>query len=168
MHYNDNCYSTQINILCILYSKMDNIREKINKFISSRNICVLATVEGDRPYCSLMSYVADEASREFYMITLRNTHKFQNLLVNPQVSLLIDSRDDNEFSSAQALTVEGFYTPVSDPKKNKWARSKLAAQNPALKAFCNLPDTEVLCVRVRSFLFLNGLQDSHYLTIDNI
>jgi len=145
---------------------MDNIREKINKFISNKSICVLATVEGDRPYCSLMNYLADESSGGFYMVTLRNTRKFQNLLANPRASLLIDSRDSAEFSSAQALTVEGVYEPVSDQEKIKWAKSKLCADNPLLEDFFNLPDTEVLCIRARSFLFLNGLLDSHYLVID--
>jgi nitroimidazol reductase NimA-like FMN-containing flavoprotein (pyridoxamine 5'-phosphate oxidase superfamily) len=145
---------------------MDKTREKINKFISGKNICVLATIEGDRPYCSLMNYFADESGSKFYMATLRNTRKFQNLLANPLVSLLIDSRENAEFSSAQALTVEGIYEPISDQEKIKWAKSRLCAKNPSLEEFCNLPDTEVLCIRARSFLFLNGLLDSHYLVID--
>jgi len=146
--------------------QMDKIREKINKFISSKNICVLATVEGDRPYCSLMNYLADESGSKFYMATLRNTRKFQNLLTNPRVSLLIDSRENAEFSLAQALTVEGICEPISDQEKVKWAKSRLCARNPFLEEFCSLPDTEVLCIRARSFLFLNGLLDSHYLVID--
>ena len=144
---------------------MDNIKEKINKFISNKQICVLATVEGDRPYCSLMNYVADESGIEFYMVTLRNTRKFQNLLANPKASMLIDSRDSAEFSSARALTIEGVYEPMSDQQKIKWAKSKLVAENPTLKGFCNLPDIEVLCIRARSFLLLNGLLDSYYVAV---
>jgi nitroimidazol reductase NimA-like FMN-containing flavoprotein (pyridoxamine 5'-phosphate oxidase superfamily) len=145
---------------------MDKIREKINNFITNKSICVLATVEGDRPYCSLMNYFADDSSSKFYMVTLRNTRKFQNLLSNPWVSLLIDSGDNADLSSAQALTVEGVYESISDQQKIKWAKSRLSAENPPLEEFCNLPDTEVLCIRARSFLFLNGLLDSHYLVID--
>ena len=38
-----------------------------------KNICVLATVGGRKPHCSLMAYVTDENCTEIYMVTHKNT-----------------------------------------------------------------------------------------------
>ena len=69
------------------------MRPDIRELIQSGKTCVLATVSEGQPHCSLMSYAADENGREIYMATLRNTKKYKNLVVNPSVSLLIDSRE---------------------------------------------------------------------------
>jgi nitroimidazol reductase NimA-like FMN-containing flavoprotein (pyridoxamine 5'-phosphate oxidase superfamily) len=64
------------------------MREDIQALICGNSHCVLATAVGNRPHCSLMSYTAAPGGRELYMVTLRNTQKFENLLANPQVSVV--------------------------------------------------------------------------------
>ena len=34
--------------------------KEMQAFAKEKNICVLATVHGKKPYCSLMAYVTDE------------------------------------------------------------------------------------------------------------
>ncbi len=46
----------------------------------------------NEPHCSLMSYAVNEDCREIYMMTFRSTRKYENLLSNPVVSLLVDNR----------------------------------------------------------------------------
>jgi nitroimidazol reductase NimA-like FMN-containing flavoprotein (pyridoxamine 5'-phosphate oxidase superfamily) len=36
------------------------LTERIRALVTSQHVCVLATVDKDRPYCSLMNYVTDE------------------------------------------------------------------------------------------------------------
>ncbi len=67
--------------------------EKMKHFVRKKNICVLATVSDHKPYCSLMAYITDATCEEIYMVTHKNTTKFNNLQNNPLVSLLIDSRE---------------------------------------------------------------------------
>jgi nitroimidazol reductase NimA-like FMN-containing flavoprotein (pyridoxamine 5'-phosphate oxidase superfamily) len=69
--------------------------EAIKILIKSKDICVLSTVSGGDPHCSLMSYVTDDTCREFYMITLTKTKKYRNLKGNSAVSLLIDTREED-------------------------------------------------------------------------
>ena len=61
-----------------------------------KDMCVLATASGGAPHCSLMAYVTDEDCSEIYMATQRNTQKYKNVLENPFVSLLIDTREDHK------------------------------------------------------------------------
>lgn len=130
-----------------------------------KNICVLATVADGKPYCSLMAYVTDENCKEIYMVTHKNTNKYENLLVNPSVSLLIDTRDIPPLSEAKALTIEGTYSAIESKEKREKIRDKLLAVHPHLADFINHPEAEVLRIKIRSFLLLKGLQDAHFQSI---
>ncbi|MGD2185901.1 MAG: pyridoxamine 5'-phosphate oxidase family protein [Desulfobacterales bacterium] len=127
-----------------------------------KNICVLATVADDKPYCSLMAYVTDENCEEIYMVTHRNTQKYKNLTENPAVSLLIDSREESPRSEAKALTIEGVCAEIEGEEKQKKATAKLLAVHPHLAGFIDHPEAEILCVKIDSFLLLNGLQEAHF------
>ena len=129
---------------------------------AQKNICVLATVAGRKPHCSLMAYVTDENCTELYMVTHKNTKKFKNLMENKFVSLLIDTRETAPRSKAKALTVAGECTVIKGEKKRQKVRSKLLAVHPHLSEFMNHAEAEILCVRIRSFLLLDGLHEARF------
>ena len=130
-----------------------------------KNICVLATVADGKPYCSLMAYVTDENCKEIYMMTHKNTTKYENLMKNPSVSILIDTRDIPPRSEAKALTVEGTYAAIESEEKRKKVRAKLLSVHPHLAGFINHPEAEVLRFKISSFLLLNGLQDAYFQSV---
>ena len=57
--------------------------EIVKNLILSKDVCVLATINKDRPHCSLMAYVAEEDCRRVYMATRSDTRKWSNLQDNP-------------------------------------------------------------------------------------
>ena len=130
-----------------------------------KNICVLATVGGRKPHCSLMAYVTDENCTEIYMVTHKNTNKYKNLMENPSVSLLIDTREISPRTKAKALTVEGVCTAIKREEKRKKVHAKLLEVHPHLSEFINHSEAEILCVRIQSFLLLDGLQQAHYQSV---
>jgi nitroimidazol reductase NimA-like FMN-containing flavoprotein (pyridoxamine 5'-phosphate oxidase superfamily) len=130
-----------------------------------QNICVLATVAGQKPYCSLMAYVTDQNCTEMYMVTHKNTNKYKNLLKNPSVSLLIDTRKISTRSTAKALTVAGVCTVIENEEKRNKVRAELLAVHPHLAEFINHSEAEILCVQIHSFLLLNGLQEAHFQSV---
>jgi len=142
--------------------------ERIKSLVKEKDICVLATVSGDKPHCSLMAYVTDDDCREIYMVTHRESRKYENLMKNRSVSLLIDTREEHAGSrlpEAKALTVSGTFMKIDDKDKKIQVRSKLVERHPHVKEFLDHPDAEILCIRVESFLLLNGLTDAHYETV---
>ena len=142
--------------------------QKMKALVKEKDVCVLATTSADKPHCSLMAYVADEDSREIYMVTHRQSRKYENLMKNPSVSLLIDTRDEHFGSrrpDAKALTVSGTFGKIDDENKITHVRSKLLEKHPQVEEFLDHPDAEILCIRVESFLLLNGLTDAHYETV---
>ena len=84
--------------------------EEMKALVRQNDICVLATASQNQPHCSLMAYTTDDECREIYMVTKKLTRKYRNLMENPSVSLLIDTRSEDPGSDrlkAKALTVEG-------------------------------------------------------------
>jgi nitroimidazol reductase NimA-like FMN-containing flavoprotein (pyridoxamine 5'-phosphate oxidase superfamily) len=137
--------------------------EKMKALVRKKNICVLATVSGDKPYCSLMAYITDAACDEIYMVTHRNTTKFNNLQKNPSVSLLIDSRETQPRSNAQALTIDGVFIPLIDENKKQKIRDRMMESFPHMKDFIHHPESELIRIKINSFLLLDGLTESHFI-----
>ena len=50
--------------------------DQMKALARENNMCVLATDAGRKPYCSLMAYVTSESCEEIYMVTQRNTQKY--------------------------------------------------------------------------------------------
>jgi len=139
--------------------------ERMKTLAREKDICVLATVSGGNPHCSLMAYVTDDDCREIYMVTHKETKKYKNLLENPSVSFLIDTREEHTGSRrprAKALTVTGLFQKMEGEAKKKRARARLLERHPHLAGFIDQADAELLCIKVTSFLLLNGLTDAHF------
>ena len=141
---------------------------KMKALVKRKDICVLATVSENNPHCSLMAYVTDNDCREIYMVTNRQSTKFRNLSANPSVSLLIDTREEHtgmQRPDAQALTVSGVYQEIQDETKKTRIRSKLLEKHPHIKNLMDMPDAEIFCVKVTSFLLLDGVAKAHFETL---
>ena len=143
--------------------------EKMKDIIKKNDLCVLATVTEGRTHCSLMSYVSDDEGCEIYMVSQRSSRKYLNLIENPIVSLLIDTREEEkgqERSNIKALTVKGEYRILNDPEKKDTMRSRLLKQHPHLADFLNDPGADIFFIRVKSFQLLDGVKDVFLETID--
>ena len=84
---------------------------------------------------------------------------------NPSVSLLIDTREISPRTKAKALTVEGICAAIDEKKKRQKVQALLLDVHPHLSEFINHSEAEILCVRIQSFLLLDGLQESHYQSV---
>ena len=112
--------------------------EKMKNFVKKKNICFLSTITGNQAYCSLMAYITDETCEEIYMVTHKNTTKFNNLQKNPWVSLLIDSRETKPRSNAQALTINGVFVPFLDEGKKQKIRDYMVESFQRWSGLCCL------------------------------
>jgi nitroimidazol reductase NimA-like FMN-containing flavoprotein (pyridoxamine 5'-phosphate oxidase superfamily) len=143
--------------------------EAIKTLIKSRDVCVLSTVFGGEPHCSLMSYVTDDTCREFYMITLRGTKKYRNLEGNSAVSLLIDTREedvDRRRKDIRALTVSGVFQKLEDPSEEERILRQLLKKHPHLKEFAESDEAKVFAVRAKAFQLLDGVSRSLFEEVD--
>lgn len=133
-----------------------------------KDLCVLATVSGGNPHCSLMAYTTNDECSEIYMVTHRNTRKLKNLMENPSVSLLIDTREEHKGShlpEAEAMTVSGVFEWLEDDREKAMVRERLLKRHPHLRIFLDDPDSELIRVKIHSFLLLKGFTDGHFVEI---
>ena len=144
------------------------ILEKMTALVRKKNVCVLSTVSDNKPYCSLMAYITDGTCKEIYMMTHKNTTKFNNLQKNPSVSLLIDSRETQPRSNAQALTIGGVFIPLVDDNKRQNILDRMLESFPHMKNFLHHPESEIIRVKINSFLLLDGLTESHFVSLKDL
>jgi nitroimidazol reductase NimA-like FMN-containing flavoprotein (pyridoxamine 5'-phosphate oxidase superfamily) len=143
--------------------------EKMKALAKQKDTCVLATVSGVEPHCSLMSYATDDDCREIYMITHKQTKKYRNLLHNGKVSLLIDTREEDRAGGREvtkALTINGVFHKIAGESGKKEALDRLLKKHPNLRMFADSPDAEIFAVRIKSFQLLEGISDSSFVSLD--
>lgn len=142
--------------------------EEIKNLIQSKGTCVLATVSGEIPHCSLMSYITNDEGNEIYMVTKKKTKKFYNLVRNPRVSLMIDTREEDSGTRrglAKALTVNGLFQRIEDVLKSSRIRGQILKRHPYLAELMNDPGAEIFCIRVESIQLVEGPLNSYFETI---
>lgn len=142
------------------------MRKDIRELIEANNICVLATVSEGEPHCSLMSYATDDDCREIYMATHKETKKYRNLITNPSVSLLIDSRQaaggKGPKRQTKALTIAGMFQRNIDKNTLPSVRARLFEKHPELINVFNDPDTEIIVVKISTVQLLDGITDAYF------
>jgi nitroimidazol reductase NimA-like FMN-containing flavoprotein (pyridoxamine 5'-phosphate oxidase superfamily) len=144
------------------------MREEIDRLIRNHDLCVLSTVSGGEPHCSLMSYVTDDDCREFYMIAQPETKKYRNLEENNVASLLIDTREDDtdrKRRDIRALTVRGIFRRVEDKGEEEAVLQRLLRRHPHLGEFAETGKAKVFAVRATSFQLLEGVSRSSFVEL---
>jgi len=139
--------------------------EKMKDIVLGNDLCVLATVADGEPHCSLMSYIPDEEGGEIYMISCRETKKYSNLMKNPTVSLLIDTREEEKGQRRlymKALTVSGEFQTINNPEKKDLIRANFLKRHPHLTDFLNDPGAEIFSIKIKSFQLLDGVKDAFF------
>jgi nitroimidazol reductase NimA-like FMN-containing flavoprotein (pyridoxamine 5'-phosphate oxidase superfamily) len=160
---------TTIRLKKIIEKGNRKMSEKMKSMVKENDLCVLATVSEGKPHCSLMSYIADEEGREIYLVSHKQTKKYSNLMKNPSVSVLIDTREEERGqrrTDLKALTVSGEFQTLNDPRKEDLIRGKFLKRHPHLRDFLNDPDAEIFSIKINSFQLLDGVKDAFFETID--
>jgi uncharacterized pyridoxamine 5'-phosphate oxidase family protein len=109
-----------------------------------------------------MSYATGKDCREIYMATLKNTKKYRNLIANPSVSLLIDTRDADPKGKTRALTVTGVVQAVENDKRIAEVRESLLKKHPDLKDFFNNPDARIVVIKATALQLLDSVTNSYF------
>ena len=141
----------------------------MKELVKANDLCVLATVSEGRPHCSLMSYISDEDGHEIFLISHKTTKKYVNLMENPKVSLLIDTREEEKGERRihiKALTVSGEFQTINDSVKKGLIRERFLKRHSHLIDLLNDPDAEIFSIKVKSFQLLDGLKDAFFQIIE--
>lgn len=120
---------------------------------------VLATVFSGKPYISIVAYALTRDMKVAIFATPKDTQKYQNLLRNKHVALLIDNRrnTDRDYAGAESVSILGMAKPVRRGKRWQELSHILIKKHPALKKFIQAQTTALVlleakrCVHVSQF-----------------
>lgn len=135
---------------------------KLENILRENTLCVLCTVADGNPYCSLMTYVLMDDLSILYLVSTRKSRKYQNLLINPRASILVDTRQNRSTSDTEniaSITFEGLFQPLTDSEAQT-IKANLAKNHGELTEILNNPDCVVFAIKLKSFLLLDGPVDS--------
>ena len=132
----------------------------VRELMSSQQLAVLATDLGAGPYCSLVGFVASSDLKSLFFATTRSTRKYQNMMANPCVSMLIDSRSNREADFHQAIAVTAIGRAEEAVKKpgSSFVRRYLA-KHPHLRDFVLSPSCALFRVRVEKYVVVRRFQE---------
>jgi len=133
---------------------------KLETILRENSLCVLCTEAAGNPYCSLMTYLLSDDRRTLYLVSTRESRKFKNLLANPRVSVLVDSRQHPAAgANIVSVTFAGLFQTLVDAETER-VTTAFAREHPELTEILNHPDSVIFAIKLTSYLLLDGPVDA--------
>jgi len=95
-------------------------KKQLHALFIKQRFAVIATQASNEPYTSLVAFSSTEDLSYLIFATLRQTRKYENILQNQKISMLIDNRENlsSDVKNAIAVTVVGNATEIIDNRQH--------------------------------------------------
>jgi len=137
----------------------NGLYKKIKGISGQTRFAVLATESNGCPYTNLVGFLLSKDLKDLYFFTSKNTRKYKNILNNPEVCLLVDTRDkftDNTFLIT-AITVIGraeVMEDMPDPVVDMYLE-----KNAELKDFTKSSFNVLVKVSITKYILVDRFQE---------
>jgi len=130
-----------------------NFKSQIKALLSSQKLAVLSTHSASQPYSNLIAFAACEDCHGVIFFTPKNTRKYQNLVDNKEVALLIDNRTNRnqDFDDATALTILGSAEEINIIEQGQLV-AIFGAKHPNLVEYLNKNDNALFRVTISEYI----------------
>ena len=125
----------------------------LKDLFKTQKLAGLATQSNGQPHNCLVAFACTDDTKFLLFATRRDTRKFQDILVNPPVSVLIDNRsnDQADFQDAMAVTAKGVAHEMEGHEKELLTQLYLE-KHPYLETFIGKSDVALVRIEVREYL----------------
>ncbi|WP_300464037.1 pyridoxamine 5'-phosphate oxidase family protein [Desulfobacula sp.] len=141
----------------------DNKKEKLNnisELFESQSLAVLSTQKNDQPYSSLVAFAASSDLESVYFLTPNTTRKYENLITNPKVTILVNNSVNQADDIYNAISVTGIGTAaVAAASDRTQLLNVYLKKHPHLKGFSKAPTTAFICVSMKRYFMVNQFQN---------
>lgn len=133
-----------------------DLYKKVIETIKVTRFAVLATEKNKEPYLSLVGFLLDEDLKNLYFYTPVSSRKYDNIISNPSVSLLIDSREKyaSQTDMITAVTLTGIANAVKKPERN--ILEKYLSRYPELKNFTDSGLNVLIKVNIIKYIIVSN------------
>ncbi len=143
------------------------LKNIVRGIFASQSLAVLATEKENIPYINLIVFIADKDLTWLVFATNRSTRKFENIMANPSVALLIDNRCKYDFDTNKTVVVSvlGKAEGLLDFEKAK-LREQYLDEHPHLKDFITSSDCVFVKVKIEKYIIVQKFQEVSELDIN--
>lgn len=141
--------------------------KKIRNLFKSQMFGVIATDMQGIPYTSLVAYCSTDDLKYLIFATSKKTRKFQNLMNNSNISILIDNRENNPSDFSKAITVTALGNAEEIQKNEDNFKNLFIKKHPDLTDFINSSDCTLFRIKVDKYQFVSNFQSVEYIDTNN-
>lgn len=147
-------------MLNMLDADHDDVRQIVEELFESQKLAVLATHQQGQPLCSLVAFAATGDMQYMLFATPKLSRKYENMMQDERVSMLVDSRSDEDadFQRAVAVTVTGRAEEIPKTEGNRFLRLYLE-RHPHLQEFVLSPDHALIRVAVETYRLVRRFKE---------
>ncbi|MBN2762472.1 MAG: pyridoxamine 5'-phosphate oxidase family protein [Bacteroidales bacterium] len=150
-------------------SNLNAIKTYIEDIFRISRFAVLATEADGQPHASLIAVTPMEGFRKLIFATYRNTRKYNNLVHNGEVAVLVESIDMNRsgLHKSFVLTAFGHVEEIDNLEKNMVFNAHLE-RHPELLDFLQSEECTLVRIKVHTYQVVRGIDDVEWWTIDDL
>ncbi|NDP22138.1 MAG: pyridoxamine 5'-phosphate oxidase family protein [Paludibacter sp.] len=136
------------------------IRRYIEGILQSCRLAVLATEAHGQPHASLIAITPVQGFRQLIFSTYRNTRKFENILNNGRIAVLIQGEDKDNLNPQKgfALTAYGRAQEIGISELEEAVHAHLE-RHPNLVNMLNSENIVIIRIKVEAYQVVRGIDD---------
>ena len=134
--------------------------QKINLLFESQSFAVLSTQKNLQPYASLVAFAATDNLKEIYFLTPNTTRKYDNLIENRKVAVLVNNIKNKTDDIYNAISVTGTgNASVVNPTNERQALDFYLKKHPHMEGFAKAPTTALIRVDMNRYFMVSQFQN---------
>tara|TARA_Y100001970_G_C14128155_1_gene800160 strand:- start:871 stop:1398 length:528 start_codon:yes stop_codon:yes gene_type:complete len=142
------------------------IKQKISDLIRDQKFCVLSLKGEHTAYGSLVSFSYTDDLSEFVIPLQRGSRKYNLLIKEREVCLVMDNRDTSPPSPnhIEGVNLLGTADLLCDDEKKEALKKQLVKRHPQLKAFVSSPTCSFFTITPKTFYHIVRFQEIYQWT----
>lgn len=142
-----------------------NPKEILAQLLKKQKFGVIATQGDSSPYTNLVSFFSSEDLKNIFFTTSRNTKKYENILKNSRISILIDNRDNSESDIKNAIVVTAIGSAFEQERHLDIHKELFLKKHPYLSDFVDSSDSALINISVDKYILVNGFENINLIEI---
>ena len=137
-----------------------SVAERVSALNKTYPYAVLATDTAGQPYTSLVAYALTPDLKGVLFTTPKATRKYRNILKNPRVSLLIDTRTNTskDYMKAESVTMLGNARPLRKGKTRANLAALFLKKHPKLEGIIHSCETALIFIEITTYIHVTKFQ----------
>jgi nitroimidazol reductase NimA-like FMN-containing flavoprotein (pyridoxamine 5'-phosphate oxidase superfamily) len=137
----------------------------LSDLFAGQRYAVLATQREGEPYGNLVAFGVSPDLKTLLFATKRATRKYENMIADSRIAILIDNRENEiaDIGKAWAVTALGKVEEAVEAEREQWVKVYLG-KLPELEPFVGDQDNALMKVHVEKYIAVSGFDNIFELT----